>query len=374
MKEYIIKYQNNLMVLLFSGSLIAASLFLIGFKQSNKINQPNLSVTFQKEDKMKQSSGDLLAGISQAICYSGFRSGQHPDRGDGAKNPSYEEILEDLQILAKDGNFKLIRLYDSKENSEMTLRVIKENNIDIKVLLGIWLDAELSAHETCGWLTEPIPEEKLAANRETNSKEIEQGIRLAKQYPEIVAAVNVGNESLVDWNDHLVEVDSVISYVQRVKQAIEQPVTVAENYKWWADYGAELVKEVDFLSIHVYPVWLGYDIDSGMIKTLDEIAEVRQAFPDKQIVITEAGWATISSEFGPRASEEKQMQYYNDLMEFAKQKNITTFFFEAFDEDWKGNPDNPLGAEKHWGIFTVDRKPKKVMQDLYPELLEEHVH
>ena len=42
--------------------------------------------------------------------------------------------------------------------------------------------------------------------------------------------------------------------------------------------------------------------------------------------------------------------------------NITTFFFEAFDEDWKGETSNPLGAEKHWGLFTVDRKPKQVMQ------------
>ena len=31
-----------------------------------------------------------------AICYSGYREGQHPDRGDGAVNPSREEILQDL--------------------------------------------------------------------------------------------------------------------------------------------------------------------------------------------------------------------------------------------------------------------------------------
>ena len=41
--------------------------------------------------------------------------------------------------------------------------------------------------------------------------------------------------------------------------------------------------------------------------------------------------------------------------------NITTFFFEAFDEDWKGNPDNPLVAEKHWGLYKINRTPKLVM-------------
>lgn len=102
--------------------------------------------------KIKQNESDLLAGVSRAICYSGFREGQHPDRGNGAVNPSYEETLEDLQILSRNSNFSLIRLYDSGENSQTVLKVIKENDINIKVLLGIWLKAELSNHERCWWL------------------------------------------------------------------------------------------------------------------------------------------------------------------------------------------------------------------------------
>jgi len=45
-----------------------------------------------------------------------------------------------------------------------------------------------------------------------------------------------------------------------------------------------------------------------------------------------------------------------------------TYFFEVFDESWKGSPE-PLEAEKHWGLFTVERKPKKVMKNLYSNLL-----
>jgi len=37
------------------------------------------------------------------------------------------------------------------------------------------------------------------------------------------------------------------------------------------------------------------------------------------------------------------------------------FFFEAFDEPWKGDEHDVLGAEKHWGFFNVDRSPKLVM-------------
>jgi exo-beta-1,3-glucanase (GH17 family) len=316
----------------------------------------------QISDPLQQSEDDLLAGISKAICYSGFRSGQHPDRGDGAVNPSYDEILEDMIILSKEAEFKLLRLYDSKENSEMVLKAIKDNDIDMKVLLGIWLDAELSAHETCEWLTEPIPEEKLKMNKKVNLAEIERGIMLANQYQDIVVAVNVGNESLVEWNDHMVDTDTIISYVKMVQQSVKQPVTVADNYKWWALNGQALSAAVDFISIHVYPVWEGKGIDEGLSYSIENIKEVRDSLPEATIVITELGWPTVASEFPEHANEVNQKRYYQEIMDWTKSHNITTFFFEAFDEDWKGNPDNPLGAEKHWGLYTVDREPKLVMQ------------
>ncbi|NNC77479.1 MAG: hypothetical protein HKN77_05900, partial [Woeseiaceae bacterium] len=44
-----------------------------------------------------QEKGDLLHGEVMALSYSGYREGQHPDRGYGAKPPSREQVLEDLQ-------------------------------------------------------------------------------------------------------------------------------------------------------------------------------------------------------------------------------------------------------------------------------------
>jgi exo-beta-1,3-glucanase (GH17 family) len=301
------------------------------------------------------------------VCYSGFRSDQHPDRGDGAVNPSDAQVLEDLKILSRNGTFSLIRLYDSQVNSEAVLRLIKEHKLDIKVLLGAWLDAEVS-NPNCWWHPEPYLDEVLAANKAKNATEIERAIRLAKEYRDIVAAVAVGNEALVSWNDHMVPVDSVIGYVRKVKKAIDQPVTVADNFDWWAKDGAALAKEVDFISIHIYPLWEGKDIEDALSFGISNAQAVRDAHPDSRLVITEAGWATIASEFGPRASEAKQKRYYKELFDWAAKMNITTFFFEAFDESWKGDPNNALGAEKHWGIFNEDRTAKLVMQDLYPDL------
>jgi len=314
-----------------------------------------------EESDFMQQTNDLLVGEVMALAYSGFREGQHPDRGAGANNPSRDEILEDLNILVDHG-IGLIRLYDSKENSATTLELIQEHRLPMKVLLGMWLDAEVSNHEGCPWLDEPIPEDELARNRIANENEVARGIELANQFSDVVVAINVGNEALVDWNDHMVPLEQVIAYVRLVKQAVPQPVTVADNYEWWIRDGAPLAAELDFLGVHTYPAWEQKSIDEALAYTIDNIEAVHAALPDKPIAILEAGWATVAEEFSEQASEANQARYYSEVSDWASDANITIFFFEAFDEPWKGNPDNVDGAEKHWGLFNVDRTPKLVFK------------
>jgi hypothetical protein len=67
----------------------------------------------------------------------------------------------------------------------------------------------------------------------------------------------------------------------------------------------------------------------------------------------------------PRGGDEaKQRTYYEALTEWARKTGVTVFWFEAFDEPWKGT-----GTEGHWGLFTESRKAKPVMQGLYPDLM-----
>ena len=311
-------------------------------------------------EKLMQPEESLLAGVTRGIAYSGFRTGQHPDRGDGAKLPTEAQILEDLRIIEREG-FDLIRLYDSQENSQDVLRIIRDKKINLKVMQGIWLKAELSNHEGCAWLTEPIPQEELVRNAKSNLDEVERGIKLANEYSDIIVAVNVGNEALISWNDHLVRLESMIKYVTEVKARIEQPVTTADNYDVFAIYGPKLADHLDFLGVHTYPLWEQKTIDEAMPFVKQNLLKVRSAAPDKPLVITEAGWATIASEYPDRVSEEMQERYYKELFAFCEQSNITLFWFEAFDEDWKGDPGNPDGAEKHWGLFNIDRTPKKAL-------------
>lgn len=301
---------------------------------------------------------DLEAG--RAICYSGYRDGQNPGTG---IYPSYEEVKEDLQILSK--NWKYLRLYDCGPHAETILEVIRKEKMDFKVMQGAYIGAEMN-NFGCPWGA-IYPEKQLLANREGNVNEINKLIKLANSYPDIIFALSAGNEATVDWTDHFVSDRSVIEYVEMLKDNAKQPVTFCENYIPWQGKLKKLVEAVDFISIHTYPVWEYKHIHDALNYTKENYYSVAGKYPNKPVAITEAGWATNSNGRGieaGNASEEFQEIYYHDLMNWCEKEGILCFFFEAFDEPWKGSPEE-MEPEKHWGLFYKDRTPKKVMQPLF---------
>lgn len=306
-----------------------------------------------------QRQKPLAIEHANAICYSGYRENQSPITKD---YPSYEEVREDLQILSQ--NWKYLRLYDCSYHAELVFEVIEKEGFDFNVMLGCAIGAEES-NSNCPWGAN-YPDKELAQNRLNNQAEIERAIELATRYPEIVFSVSVGNEASVDWTDHMVPVASLIAYVWRLKEKIQQPITFCENYVPWLDKLDSLVEEVDFISIHTYPVWEYQTIESALNYTKENYYAVAAHHPSKPVVITEAGWATASNGRGIdawNANEELQARYYSELMEWTQHEKILTFVFEAFDESWKGSSE-PLEPEKHWGLYNVDRTPKLVVKDL----------
>ena len=293
----------------------------------------------------------------KAICYSGFREGQDP----GGIFPSYEEVKEDLLMLHN--HWQYLRLYDCDKHSEIVLEVIQKEHLDFKVMLGAYIVAEANNYG-CPW-GGSYSEEQLQENKSINLKQIRKLIGFANKYPEIIFSLSAGNEACVDWTDHYVPVEKVIEYVRMIKKEAKQPVTFCENYLPWLDKLKDLVEVVDFISIHTYPVWEYKNIHEAMEYTKSNYYAVADTYPNKPVVITEAGWTTYSNGKGicpSNVSEEFQSIYYNDLIGWSKDANILTFVFEAFDESWKGS-NEALEPEKHWGLFTVNREPKKVMED-----------
>ena len=295
-------------------------------------------------------------GHAPAICYSGYREGQDPRQG---IYPSYAEIHEDLRLLAAD--WRLLRLYDCSPHAETVLEVIRNEGLPFRVMLGIDTAAEVS-NPGCPWGAH-FSDKTLAANRRANEQAAEQLIALANRYPEAVFAVSIGNESSVEWTDHLVPVERLVGYARQVRDAISQPVTFCENYVPWVDKLAPLVAELDFISVHTYPVWEYQSIEHALAYTEQNYRHVADHYPDVPVIITEAGWTTASNGRGIEpwnANQELQALYCRQLMQWSREQRVLTFVFEAFDEPWKGSPD-PLEPEKHWGLFTVDREPKLVL-------------
>ncbi|MBK8969681.1 MAG: glycosyl hydrolase [Lewinellaceae bacterium] len=301
---------------------------------------------------------DLLP--AKGICYSGFREGQMP----GGIYPSYAEVKEDLLLLQ--GHWKYLRLYDVDAHSETVLEVIRRENLDFKIMLGAFIEAEMN-NFGCPWGGGVYTEAQLDRNRKSNRDKIQKLIARANQYPEIIFSLSVGNEACVDWTDHYVSVNQVVEYVQLVKDAARQPVTFCENYVPWLTKLKPLAAVVDFISIHTYPVWEYKKIHESLEYTKENYLAVANLYPGMPVVITEAGWATNSNGRGidpEHVSEDNQKIYYNDLMDWSEKEGILTFFFEAFDESWKGSPE-PLEPEKHWGVFRIDRSPKQVMEQSF---------
>lgn len=287
----------------------------------------------------------------KSICYSGFREGQHPGFH---RYPSVEQIREDLHILAKDG-YKQIRLYDPSLHAIRVCEVIKEDKLDLKVMLGMGIAGEVY-NPNVGWGL-PIPQEILNENIPKNNQVLKDAIKLANTYPNIINYVACGNENTSDWNPNLVSIERLRYFLVELKKHIKQPVTFCEGVYFWNHQTAALKNDVDIISIHIYPFWTRTRFIEAVSETIKLYNDTQEKFKDKTIFITECGWPTSSDQPNDYTNLENHKKYVKEIDAWAMEKGITVYFFEAFDEPWKGGND-PLEAEKNWGLYNVERTLK----------------
>ncbi len=296
--------------------------------------------------------------LGKAACYGPHRDGQRP----GGPSPSREEIREDLRIIAR--HWAMIRLYGASPPTETILDVIREEGLDIQVMLGVWIAPE-EAWDEAGHLTGRFPE-----RAEANRNEVDGGIRLAAAYPEIVTSLCVGNETQVSWSPHRSRLETVIQHIRRVRARTELPVTTADDFNYWnKPESRALAREIDFINCYAHPLWNGLQLEDALRWTRRTYDEIRAAHPDREVVLGETGWATSKHDEGEQArlikgrtGEEEQREFYREVTAWSKREGIPVFLFEVFDENWKGG-DHPSEVEKHWGVYRADRTPKKAVAD-----------
>ncbi|NND53153.1 MAG: glycosyl hydrolase family 17 [Flavobacteriaceae bacterium] len=335
-----------------------------------------------------------------AISYGGYRKNTRDIQ------PTQEEIKEDLRIMAAMG-IGMLRTYNvhypHASNILKAIRELKEEDsgFEMYVMLGAWIDCENA------WTSEPNHE---AENLEANTKEIENAVALANQYPDIVKILAVGNEAMVHWaSSYFVQPAIILKWVnhlQELKKSNILPsdlwITSSDNFASWGGgdkaYHKEdlvkLIKAVDYVSMHTYAYhdthytpdyWVNdttqYDTDlqkveAAMLRAkkyaMSQYQGVKSYLDslniDKPIHIGESGWASVSNGFygkdGSRATDEyKAALYYKHIRDWTNEAGMSCFFFEAFNENWK-DARNPLGSENHFGLFTIDGKAKYALWDL----------
>ncbi len=327
----------------FAGILFVSACGLNPQVQSSSAADNN---TFEKRDFNPTFNGKW---IGNGISYGAYRDGEEPEENLTAEH----HIVEDMNIMAE--RWQLIRLYGADEQAENILKAIAKNNLPIRVMQGIWLDGNKSA--------------------EYNKTQVEFGIKLANKYPEIIVAVNVGNEIFVDWAYHRIEdIDGTIEKIRHVRNSIKQPVTVSDDYNFWNKAHAQKVAaELDFICLHAYAFWNNKTIDIAMDWTIEIYDDIQSRHPDHKIAYCETGWPTSriwndgSYEGGliGKANEENQKIFFDQYDVWAEENKVISFYFSSFDEKWKGGFDgaNPMDkAEKHWGLYFSDRTPKLALQ------------
>jgi len=369
-------------------------IFLVGCGQTVK--------KMENTEKVEKTAADILGNPEYlAISYGGYR-GKKRDTV-----PTIHQIKEDLKILAV-MNVKVLRTYNVHlEEASNLLKAISElkkedATFEMYVMLGAWIDCKNA------W-TELEPDHNVESER--NAVEIKTAVALAKKYADIVKIIAVGNEAMVRWAASYYVQPSVIlkwvNHLQELKKKGELSsdlwITSSDDFASWGGGDTtyrtkdleELIKAVDYVSMHTYPMHNTYynpqfwevpdtekdftnaeKVDAAMLRALefakkqyqDVTSYVKSIDSTKTIHIGESGWTTISDgHYGKKSSraadEYKAGSFYKMMREWTNKEKISLFYFEAFDEQWK-DAKNPIGSENHFGLINLKGQAKYAIWDL----------
>ncbi|MDD5754284.1 MAG: cellulose synthase, partial [Methylococcales bacterium] len=175
--------------------------------------------------------------------------------------PSAEEIENDFALLT------------NKVFAVRTYNVAKEKGLDKIPELA----AKHNLNSTVGaWI---------GVDLEENRKQVDTLVEIAKQYNPKLIRLMVGNEVLLRGD---VTEEELIGYIRSVKQNVTKPVSTSETWDVWIKH-PKLVDEVDFIAIHVLPYWEGIVAEDAVNYVFDRYNDVKKAYPNKPIIITEVG-------------------------------------------------------------------------------------
>lgn len=272
---------------------------------------------------------DVPSGKLNSLSFAPFREGQGPL---DEKFPTPEQIDADLRLMGEKTH--TIRTYASAEGSMPTIPALARK-YGLKMIQGAWL----------------------GSIKEDNKAEIAEVIRSANANPDVVKRVIVGNEVLLRGD---LDSKKIIEYIREVKRSVKQPVSYADVWSMYMKH-PELIKEVDFITIHILPYWEDEPITVDQApKHIERIfkqvqQEADAIAPGKPILIGESGWPGEGRQRGWSVpSVVNEAKFIRALIEVANKNGFDYNIVEAFNQSWKSELEGVVGA--NWGLYSVDRK------------------
>jgi exo-beta-1,3-glucanase (GH17 family) len=352
-----------------AGVMLVASLGLAGCGGGSGGFTPSAVSQTSERRELPQA---LMTRAS--VNYSPYRTSRNESElGNEVITPA--NVLQDLRLVQAAG-IGNIRLFSCRAFARTVLEVIRTNNLDLKMQLGGY----------------PNPITGPAAEAD-NIAELNACITLANEFRDIVLAVSIGNETMVEWSTHKVPVADMARYIKRVRDAITQPVTTNDNFLFWQSVPPAIAAVVDYAAVHVYPFLdtfynpTAFDwrqkgaaeaqraramVDASVAEAKSQFERARAGLAGLNLgnipmVIGETGWAAVDTPGGPnlsfRAHPVNQRMYFEAMQQWAQegrrdpQGPKAVFFFQAFDEPWKQGDDG-------WGLFNANRQARYVVQSL----------
>jgi exo-beta-1,3-glucanase (GH17 family) len=260
-------------------------------------------------------------GKLYCVSYVPYQNGQDP-LVEGTKVYP-EEIDRDLALLSNYSN--CVRTYSIKDGIESVLTSARKYRL--KVLEGLWLSSD----------------------PEKNRVQIATTIKLANQFPDVVAAIVVGNEVLLRGE---MTATDLIKTIHEVKSQVPEPVTYADVWEFWLRY-PDVASAVDFVTIHILPYWEDFPIPAvnAPAHVVSIHNRIAAAFPNKEILIGEFGWPRAGRmREGARPSPSNQALAIEQTLALAQRENFRVNVVEAFNQPWKRWLEGSVGGE--WGIFS----------------------
>ncbi len=262
------------------------------------------------------------------VSYAPFRPGQSPL--DPSTRIEPRQIEEDLTRLA--GMTDCVRTYSNDFGLDGVPAIARRHGL--KVLQGLWLSREA----------------------DKNRQQVQTAIELAKQYPDVISAIVVGNEVLLRGE---MSPPDLLNTIRSVKSQVSVPVTYADVWEFWLRH-RDLAAAVDFVTVHILPYWEDFPIPAG--DAAAHIADIRDkvavAFSGKEILVGETGWPSAGRmREWALPSPVNQARVLHDVLATAKRENFHVNVIEAFDQPWKRRLEGTVGG--HWGLFDAYTREMK---------------